>query len=118
MRVKSEDEGVVVRDRKNPERVLGRLNHRPCALRGAYVEMAIMPRMTARMWVDPPAPDEPVECLRARFEVSYRTTDGGYTKHAEFLTDTPLGVLQMLQTFRLPGESEEQAHYRLRFSDY
>jgi hypothetical protein len=108
-----EDCTVDVRDRLNPERLLGRLTRRPTIkLHQPYFSMAACRPFSARAW----NPNEPVaydhHVTTINFHVSYRISDDGWTKHAELLTDTPLGVLMWLEHFVLPGDGERQAAER------
>lgn len=111
---------VDVRDRRNPERLLGRLVRRPALdLMRGYITLMTRPPM--RIWdYDPSKLSEPVamDTYQVHFEVSWRIVEDGYVRRAEFLTDTPLGVLQWLPDFRLPGENEMQAEMRRHYADY
>lgn len=110
---------IDVRDEANPARLLGRLVRKPTEkLTGDRLDMMVRARLGVPSF-SPLAP-EPAELniSRITFRVSYRRTPDGYGQIAEFLTDTPLGVLMLHPDFRLPGENEQQASHRLHMRSF
>ena len=108
---------IKVRDKNNPERLLGHLTERPLAnLDGRMMCMPIYNRATAlRCLYGEPVMDLDVSCVM--FDVSFRTIDGGYTRVAEFHTSSPLKDLVNIRTFRLPHEDVREMRER-QFRSY
>jgi hypothetical protein len=73
--------------------------------------MAIRPRIAVTYnRVDAQSRREDIQYIDFCREVL--TSRDGWDATVVLTTDTPLGVLMWIDTFRLPSETEEQAYYR------
>jgi len=84
---------IDVKDRRNPERLLGRLWFRPT--------MEVHEGMAVHTSLPP-----------ATFQIAYRSENNGFAQVAELHTDAPLGVLMMMFGFVLPAETSAEANER------
>jgi len=104
---------LTVVDAGNKDRVLGIFVNPPPSFNGNYLRVCVMPRTSC---VAAYSNMDAIQTMRVDtvdFALGWRTSADGYDRHAILTTTSPLETLMSLREFRLPGESERQAHERL-----
>lgn len=106
---------VEVRDRINPQRLLGTMVKQPARRPAARDYQRLVQHPLRYDWtVDDTVSMASIETLTLTF--GHRPSDDGWDHVGVYLTDACLKQLATLPDFRLPGESEEQAYMRRRHS--
>lgn len=106
---------VEVRDSKNTDRVLGSVprptGNTPSLNGGDRYSMVVMGRMNLACELDPML-NPAMETAISRVDFGFRCVNWNVV----LITDARLDTLMLIRGFRLPGETEEQAHVRLMYS--
>lgn len=92
---------IDVRDRKNPERVLGVYHCAPEEWRGRFLEAAIWPRFPSAAYRPSDRIDFSLEMRRVTFQLGHVPSKDGYDMIGVLLTDAPLKDLMELRDFEL-----------------
>lgn len=105
-------------DAGNHERLLGYLTHRPVIVsRHDYYRVAILPPMSYRAPTQATTAYEDIEVVD--FTAVWVLRDRGWNQCRVLATRAPLETLLKLRMqFRLPGENERQARYRVDAAEF
>jgi hypothetical protein len=107
---KTKEERVDVYDLGNSDRLLGSVP-KPDWRGGRSLRVAAMGRLSVTSWPTDPC-EESVSVTTVDFEASIKRGPNPLDVRGVLTTTAPLKHLLMLRDFRLPGETEEQAHVR------
>ena len=102
---------IEVRDRKNPERLLGTFHRAPPEWAGRWYSVALAPSLRV-LHDDEPTRPFTADIRTVRFEIGTRPSADNYDLIGVFLTDNPLDDLLDINGFTLPGESLRAADER------